>query len=160
MTVPAGAAKVRGAEFNIRHSLRPLGAWARYFQVFANATKLELEGSRQASFNAFIAESANWGVTFNRKKATLMAKWNHRGRQKGNAVTAVNGFQYSKPRTTLDLNADYQITKNLSCYLNAQNVFNVPEILLRYGPETPAYDRQYQATTYGAQLSMGIKGTF
>jgi TonB-dependent receptor len=155
-----GAAKVRGAEFNIRHSLSPLGGWAKYFQAFANATKLELEGSQQANFNAFIAESANWGLTFNRKGASVMAKWNHRGSQRGNAVVAVNGFQYSKPRTTLDLNLDYPILKNLSCYLSVQNVFNVPEILLRYGPETPGYAKQYQATTYGAQLTLGIKGTF
>ena len=155
-----GAAKVRSAEFNIRHSLRPVGEWGRYFQAFANATKLELEGSQQANFNAFIPQSANWGVSFNRKALSLMAKWNHRGRQKGNAVAAVDGFQYSKPRTTLDLNVDYQIRKNFSCYLNAQNVFNVPEILLRYGPETPGYARQYQSTTYGVQLTMGIKGTF
>jgi iron complex outermembrane recepter protein len=155
-----GAAQVRGAEFNLRHSLQPLGRWGRYFQAFANGTKLELEGSQQANFSAFIAQSANWGVSFSRKALSVMAKWNHRGRQRGNAVTAVNGFQYSKPRTTLDLNVDFQIRRNLSWYFNAQNVLNVPEILLRYGPETPGYARQYQATTYGAQLTMGIKGTF
>jgi iron complex outermembrane recepter protein len=155
-----GIARVRGAEFNIRHSLSPLGGWGRHFQVFANATKLELEGSREANFNAFIRQSANWGVTFSRKPLTAMAKWNHRGLQKGNPIAAVNGFQYAKPRTTVDVNIDYQIRSNLFFYINAQNLFNVTEVLMRYGPETPAYARQYQATTYGVQLTMGIKGTF
>ncbi|MBM3851861.1 MAG: TonB-dependent receptor, partial [Verrucomicrobia bacterium] len=44
----SGRARVSGAEFNLRHPLRPLGAWGRYFTVFANATKLELRGDRQA----------------------------------------------------------------------------------------------------------------
>ena len=155
-----GVARVRGAEFNIRHSLRPLGGWGRYFQAFANATKLELEGDQSANFSAFIRESANWGVSFSRKSLTAMAKWNYRGLQKGVQVLGVNGFQFGEPRTTLDVNVDCQIRKNLSLYLNAQNVFNVPEVLLRYGPETPGYARRYQVTTYGAQLTMGVKGTF
>ena len=156
----SGVARVRGAEFNIRHSLRPLGAWGRYFQAFANATKLELEGSRQANFNAFIRESANWGISFSRRPLTVMAKWNYRGLQKGNQVTAVNGYQYGEERTKLDVNLDYQLKNNFTFYINAQNVFNVPEVLLRYGPETPGYARQYQITTYGVQLTMGLKGTF
>lgn len=156
----SGVARVRGAEFNLRHSLRPLGGWGRYFQVFANATKLDLEGSRTANFSAFIRESANWGASFSRGAATAMAKWNYRGLQKGVQVVGVDGFQYGEARTTVDLNADYQLRRNLSLYLNAQNVFNVPEVLLRYGPQTPGYARRYQVTTYGVQLSMGLKGTF
>jgi len=155
-----GLASVRGAEFNLRHSLRPLGAWGRHFQAFANATKLELEGSQQANFSAFIQESANWGVSFSRDRLSLLAKWNYRGLQKGVPVAGVNGFQYGKPRTTLDLNVDVRIRPNLFWYFNAQNVFNVSEVLMRYGPETPGYARRYQVTTYGAQLSMGVKGTF
>jgi iron complex outermembrane recepter protein len=155
-----GIARVRGAEFNIRHSLRPLGQWGRYFQVFLNGTKLELEGSQQANFNAFIPESANWGVSFNRRRINALAKWNYRGLQKGNGVAAVNGFQYGEPRTTLDLNVDFQLRKELYLYLNVQNVFNTPEVLLRYGPETPGYARRYQITTYGPQMTMGVRGTF
>ncbi len=156
----SGLARVRGAEFNVRHSLRPLGGWGRYFQVFANATKLELAGDQSANFSAFIRESANWGVTFSRNALTLLAKWNYRGLQKGAPVAAVNGYQYSEARTTLDVNADYQLRKNLSLYLNAQNVLNIPEVLLRYGPNTPGYARRYQITTYGVQLTLGVKGTF
>ncbi len=155
-----GLAKVRGAEFNLRHSLRPLGKWARDFQVFLNGTKLELEGAQQANFSAFIPESANWGVNYTRRSFSVLAKWNYRGRQKGGPIAAVNGFQYGEERTTLDLNVDVQLRKELYLYFNAQNVLNAPEVLLRYGPDTPAYARRYQVTTYGPQVSLGIKGTF
>ena len=47
---------------------------------------------------------------------------------------------------------------SVSLYVNAQNVFNVPEVLLRYGPETPGYARRYQITTSGVPLSLGLKG--
>lgn len=73
---------------------------------------------------------------------------------------AVTGFQYSQPRTTVDVNADYQLRKNLSRHVNAQNLLNGPEVPLRYGPETPGYARRYQVTTYGVQLSPGLRGSF
>lgn len=135
-------------------------AWGRPFQVFANATKLDLAGSQQANFNAFIRQSASWGVNYSRAPLSVLAKWNYRGLQRGAVVTGVNGFQYSQPRTTVDLNAEWQIRKNPGLYLSAQNIFNVPEVLLRYGPETPGYARRYQVTTYGVQLSAGLKGSF
>ena len=155
-----GTARVRGVEFNARHSLRELGAWGRPFQIFANATKLDLVGSRQANFNAFIRQSASWGLSYNRSPVSLLLKWNYRGLQRGGAVAGVNGFQYSQPRTTVDLNAEWQARKNVSLYLSAQNIFNVPEVLLRYGPDTPGYARRYQVTTYGVQMSAGLKGSF
>ncbi len=155
-----GIARVRGVEFNARQSLRPLGAWGRPFQIFANATKLDLTGDQQANFNAFIRQSASWGVSFSRSPFSVLAKWNYRGLQRGNAVAAVNGYQYSQPRTTVDLNAEWQVRKTISLFVSAQNIFNVPEVLLRYGPQTPGYARRYQVTTYGVQLSAGLKGTF
>jgi TonB-dependent receptor len=155
-----GVARVRGLEFSARHSLRPLGEWGRAIQVFANATKLELVGSQQANFTAFIPESGSWGASYHRGPLSFLAKWNYRGRQRGGVVTGVNGFQYSQPRTTVDLNAEWQVRKNIGLYLSAQNIFNVPEVLLRYGPDTPGYARRYQVTTYGVQLSAGLKGSF
>ncbi|MBL9209842.1 MAG: TonB-dependent receptor [Opitutaceae bacterium] len=156
----SGIARVKGVEFNLRHSLAPLGVWGRPFQAFANATKLELQGSRQASFGGFIPESANWGLQFKRNPVTAMVKWNYRGLQKGAAVAAVDGFEYSKARTTLDVNLEYDVTRSVSLYFNAQNIFNVPTVLLRYGDQTPEYARRYHITRYGAQLTLGVKGAF
>ena len=79
-TLNGGNARVYGAEFNVRHSLGALGAWGRPFSVFANGTKLVLEGPSEAAFNAFTPESLNWGFSYTRRPVSFMAKWNYRGR--------------------------------------------------------------------------------
>ncbi len=157
-----GAARVSGVEFNLRHSLRPLGAWGRFFSAFVNGTKLELEGDQQAEFGGFIPQSANWGVDFNRKPFSVMAKWNYRGRQRQGRVLAfgADAFEYAKARTRLDVNIDYELRRNLFLYFSGQNVFDVPETLLRFGSQTPAYARVSQVLTTGVQLTLGFKGTF
>ena len=157
-----GTARVQGLEFNVRQSLRPLGGWGRYFAVFANGTKLRLEGARAADFSGFIPESANWGFDFTRKPFSLMAKWNYRGQQRLGSVVALgpDAYEYSKPRTRLDVNLDYQLRANLFLYMSGQNVFDVPETLLRFGSQTPGYARVSQVLTTGVQITLGVKGTF
>ncbi|MSU51298.1 MAG: TonB-dependent receptor [Opitutus sp.] len=157
-----GMARVSGVEFNLRHSLRPLGAWGRFFHGFVNGTKLRLEGDRDTDFSGFIPQSSNWGIDFNRKPFSVMAKWNHRGLQRLAKVVALgaDAYEYSKARTRLDVNLDYQLRPNLFLYMSGQNVFDVPETLLRYGSQTPGYARVSQVLTTGVQLTLGIKGTF
>ena len=155
-------ARVSGVEFNVRHSLRPLGAWGRYFQAFANGTKLELEGNKDADFGSFVPESANWGVSYSRKPFTAMARWNYRGEQRRGSIPALgaDAYEYVKARVTLDLNVDFQLRPELFLYFNTQNILDVPEILQRYGSQTPRYARRYQEMSHGVQLTLGIKGTF
>ncbi|MDO8540218.1 MAG: TonB-dependent receptor [Opitutaceae bacterium] len=157
-----GTARVSGVEFNVRHPLRPLGAWGRHLQVFANATKLRLEGSRDSDFSGFIPKSANWGIDFSRKPFNVMLKWNYRGLQRLSRVAALgpDAFEYAKSRTRLDVNVDYQLRPNLFLYTTVQNIFDVPETLLRYGSATPGYAHVFQVLTTGVQLSLGVKGTF
>jgi iron complex outermembrane receptor protein len=155
-----GAARVTGMEFNVRHSLRPLGAWGRYFQAFVNGTKLELEGSQDADFLGFIPESANWGLNARWKRFGAVLNWNHRGKQKRGAMVAVNGYEYITARTTLDLSMDYQLSSRFTLYGNAQNVFNEPETAHRYGPDTPHYAKHHRETKHGVQITLGVKGSF
>ena len=157
-----GSARVNGAEFNLRHSLQPLGGWGRYFAAFVNGTRLQLEGGRDADFSGFIPQSANWGVDFTRKPFSVMAKWNYRGQQRLASVVALgpDAYEYSKARTRLDVNVDYQLRPNLFLYMSGQNVFDVPETLLRFGAQTPGYARVSQVLTTGVQLTLGLKGTF
>ncbi|MBI4626824.1 MAG: TonB-dependent receptor [Verrucomicrobia bacterium] len=159
----SGAARITGVEFNIRHSLRAVGGWGRHFTVFGNATKLRLEGNPYASFTSFIPETANWGVSFNRQRVSVMTKWNYRGLNKLTALPALgpDGFLYLKARTTLDLNVGYQLTRRLSLVGSVNNVFNVvPLTQLRYGPETPEYARRSTTSEYGVAFAVGLKGTF
>jgi len=161
-TVNGGDARVDGMEFNVRQSLRPFGNWGRFFAVFANATKLKLYGSRNASFTRFIPESFNYGVTITRNPVTLMLKWNGRGEQR-QAVSAAQGpdaYLYQEKRTTMDANLTYQFTRQLSLFANGRNIFNVHYNLLRYGSQTPVYARRSSTNSYGVQWAFGLKGTF
>ena len=158
----AGNARIKGAEFNVRQALRNLGAWGAYFTVFANATKLQLEGPSQADFTSFIPKSANWGVSFSRKQITLIAKWNYRGLNRLGAQPAYgpDAFQYYAARTQLDLNGAYQVNKHFSLNMSVSNALNVPQTLLRYGPVTPEYARQLRESEFGIALAVGLKGSF
>jgi TonB-dependent receptor len=158
----AGDARVTGAEFNLRHSLRRLGGWGAYFSVFANATKLRLEGNRQADFTSFIPTSGNWGFSFNRRQVSFMAKWNHRGLDKRVAQPAFgpDAFQYIKARTILDLNASYQLTKRWSLSASVNNIFNVPQTFWVRGSATPAYAWLSRFVQPGVAFGAGIRGTF
>ncbi|MBL9199917.1 MAG: TonB-dependent receptor, partial [Opitutaceae bacterium] len=158
----AGSARISGAEFNVRQSLRRLGRWGAPFTLFANATSLRLEGNRQADFTSFIPRTGNWGASFNWRRVSFVARWNYRGLDKRTAMPAVgtNAFQYFGARTSLDLNGSYQLSKRLSLVASANNVFNVPQVLLRYGDETPAYARQNRTSEFGIALALGVKGSF
>jgi TonB-dependent receptor len=158
----AGRARVTGIELNARHSLAPLGGWGRYFTVFGNATKLQLDGGQDADFSGFIPQNLNWGVTFSRKPITLIAKWNYRGEQKLGAIAALgpDAFNYTKERLTLDLSADYQVHRRFSLNTNIRNLFNEYLTSTRYGSLTPAYARMRQHKHFGVYFSVGLKGTF
>ncbi len=155
-------ARVTGVEFNVRHSLRALGRWGSYFQAFANGTKLDLDGSKDAEFDSFVPESANWGVSFSRKPFSAMARWNYRGTQQRASLPALgpDAYEFVRGRVTLDVSVDFQLRRELFLYFNAQNILNKPEILERYGSQTPGYARRYQEMTHGVQLTLGVKGTF
>lgn len=158
----AGNARISGAEFNVRQSLRSLGTWGSYFTVFANATKLKLEGHQQASFTSFIPESGNWGVSFGRKRITATARWNYRGLDRRIAQLAYgpDGYEYYKQRIKLDLNMAYKLTPRVSVAANINNVLNTPHTVLRYGSSTPDYARQFRYSNYGVEFAVGIKGSF
>jgi len=158
----SGSARIRGAEFNVRQSLRTLGSWGRYFSVFGNITKLELEGGQGASFTSFIPKTANWGFSFSRQRVTFLAKWNHRGqdRRVAQPLYGPDGYEYFKARTNLDLNFIYSVNPRISVVANVNNVFNVPQTILRYGSTTPTHARQWRRSEYGVALALGVKGTF
>jgi len=158
----AGDARVRGAEFNLRYPLRALGSIGEHFVVFANATKLELEGGRDANFSSFIPKSANWGLTFSQKKLSLTARWNYRGLDKRapQPTFGPDGYEYIAPRTTFDVSANYILTRRFSLTASVSNLLNEPLVNLRYGSGTPAHARVYWVREFGAQFAVGIKGVF
>jgi len=158
----SGDARISGVEFNARYPLRQIGEWGRYFTVFANATKLRLEGNPHASFTSFIPETANWGFSFNWKRLTVVPKWNYRGLNKLVAQPAFgpDGFQYIKARLILDLSVAYRLSKQLSLSASVGNVTNDNLTQMHYSSETPGYARRSLNGEYGVAFSIGIKGTY
>ena len=161
-TVNSGDARVSGVEFNVRQSLAPFGKYGRFFSVFANATKLKLEGSRTASFTRFVPTSANWGITFTKKPLTVMANWHHRGEQDRGLAAGLGPLAkvYQDARTTMDISLSYQAHRRATIFVNARNVTNVWFNQSRYQDETPIYARRSSTNSYGAQWAFGVKGTF
>lgn len=158
----SGSARVRGAEINLRHSLVPFGNWGRNITVFANATKLKLEGDTLADFTGFLPESVNWGFTVGWKRATLLTKWNYRGEQKAVSFPDVgpDGFRYPQPRKQLDVSLDVRLSKRISLYANIRNLTNEVQKEDAYGSETPDYAREFYHGKFGRPFTLGIKGTF
>ena len=158
----SGDARVRGIELNLRQPLRPLGSWGRHFIVFANASKLKIEGSSKGDFGEFVPETVNWGVSFNWKRVSFVARWNYRGEIQGGAVPALGPdvFQYTPANTRLDLSFSYQITRRLMFAAGFTNVTNEPLQTVRYGSQTPAYARPNTYRNQGVPISLSLKGTF
>ena len=159
-------ARVTGAELNFRLPLNFIPTIGQYMTIFANGTKLDLDGPASADFLGFIPASANWGIAFSKKPYVVRLNWNHRGRQltapqTGGQYGATNGFnEYSIPRTTLDLSAEYAFTRRITAFAGVRNVFNVPQTLERSNAVSPAYSRFYNREMFGVQISLGVKGTF
>src|SRR5690606_9692962 len=158
----SGDARISGVELSLRQSLRGIGGWGQYFSVFANATKLKLEGDQQASFTSFIPESANWGVTFSKGRVTAGVKWNYRGLDKriGAPVFGPDAFDYIASRVSLDLDFRYELTPKLALAASVNNALDEPLTMMSYGSQTPGYAQTARIDHSGIQLAVGIKGRF
>ncbi len=158
----SGSARVRGAEINFRHSLSPLGSWGKQVIVFANATKLKLDGHDLADFTGFLPESVNWGFTIAVNRATLITKWNYRGKQKAVSFPDMgpDAFRFPQPRMQLDVSLDFRLTKRMSLFANVRNVMNEIQKEDAYGPNTPEHAREFYHGRFGRPFTLGVKGSF
>ncbi|MBX7122012.1 MAG: TonB-dependent receptor [Opitutaceae bacterium] len=162
-TFNSGDAKVSGFELNARQSLVGLGEWGNHFNVFANVTKLRLEGNRQADFSSFVPETASWGVSFANKKVYSALKWNYRGQsyRSANATFGPEGKTYFDESLTMDLDLNYTISKHYRITLNVTNLTNASRTTwVAYGPETPDYAKGWIKFNTGAQYSLALQGKF
>ncbi|MEY4941598.1 MAG: hypothetical protein RIQ93_3333, partial [Verrucomicrobiota bacterium] len=162
-TINTGASTVSGLELSANQSLHILGSWGKPFKVFANYTKINPKGDREADFSGFLPRAINYGVTFTKAGFIVMAKWHSRADvDSGPApVQGPDGRIIIKGRTILDLNISYQLRRGTSLFLNARNAMDERVDFLRYGSLSPAYSAMYQPRNYGgATFDVGIKGSF
>jgi TonB-dependent receptor len=162
----ASSARISGVEINFRQPLKFIPGIGQYLTFFANATKLDLDGSASADFSGFIEESLNSGITFTRKPLALRVNMNYRGRQINSQQTGAQygstaGFyEYYDDRVTIDVNAEYAFTPRIQLFANVRNLFNKSQDLQRYNDVSPSYSQLYRREKFGAQITVGLKGTF
>ena len=157
-----GSAKVTGFEANYSQPLAFLQYGGKYFNVFANYTKIKLEGSNETDFTGFVPESASLGVNYSRKPVVATVRWNYRGADRRGLVGSAlpGGFNYIKPFPSIDLSFEYQVSKRVSIFGSSRNVLGAPRLYERFTGETPVYSRIYRNSPVGVQNAIGIKGTF
>lgn len=102
----------------------------------------------------------------------MNVNWNYRGRQKGTSTTnaalqtgaqygATTGFfEYYKPRSYVDMSAEYQINKRFTVFVAARNLLNEPQIIERFNADSPGYARTFRQEEFGINFSAGVKGTW
>jgi iron complex outermembrane receptor protein len=158
----SGDARVRGVELNFRQPLSGFGEWGKYFSVFANGTKLKLDGANDADFSSFTPETANWGFSFGRNRVYAGFKWNYTGevRRGANPAAGPGGYFYFQPVLTTDLDLSYGITPRLTVALSVANLTNDPTIWHTYSSLTPDHARHYMTFTTGSHWVLALKGTF
>lgn len=147
--------RTKGLEMNFKQSLDTLGTWGRHFDFFANMSYFK-------QVSGLIGRSVNGGLTFRSKRFVAATKFNHRTGSRGAAVTALgdDAYQFEGTRTTFDLSLSLAITPQFSFFANGSNIFNDNPSAQRYGSETPEYARFFRIQDFGAQYSVGVKGSF
>ncbi len=160
-----GDAKIKGVEFNYRQSLTFLPHWARGLQVFVNATKLSLGGTRTSDFSGYNPKSFSGGVNFARGRLGL--KWTisysgdiNTGAVAASATVAPNTFNYQAKRTRIGVNATYSLTKRYGLYASLVDWGGFVQNLQRYAPTTPNYARPTRWQELGYYTNIGVRGNF
>lgn len=158
----SGNAKITGYELNLRQSLRRLGNLGRHFTIFANMTRLQLEGGRDADFSNFVPKSANWGFTFSRKPISFTARWTYRSpvRLAADPNYGPDAYSYLSYDTILDLNFAYQLTRQLALHVSINNATDYRETTYSRGSQTPGYAGITIMREYGTTCGVALKASF
>lgn len=159
--INAGDAKIQGIEMSFQGPLGFLGPWGEPFELILNYTRLNLDGDNEGDFEDFIPETGNLGLKYTKNRWLVFAKWNYRGEQRREFVEEpVNGAEYIKSRLELDINVEFQINDWASIFVSGRNVTNEAYEWERYNDAVPGYMRLTSHSKYGAQYTLGFKGSF
>ncbi len=170
-------AMIKGWEIGFSNfSLQNLTSWgplerfdpiAKHFFLMANATHLELSGSRvtASDWKRYIPRSRNFGLRFAYPKVSGNILLNWKGKMLRDTSTLINGVssggsEYIRARYQLDGNLDYQVTKRYAVFIAARNLLNAPTEWEVAGPNSATYDAMTNYEKYGVQYSLGVRGNF
>lgn len=159
-----GDARVTGIDFEFQQPLTFLPKWASGVIAQFNITESRLGGGSTADFTGFTRETINWGFSLNRPRYNVKLNWNYRGIQRLGAVTGAGipegTYTYNAPFLTLNVNAEYRISRRFGAYLTIRNIANTAQVTEIYAKDTPKYARVDNYQNLGSQISLGFKGEF
>lgn len=161
----AGDAKITGVEFGYRQSLTFLPRWARGFQVFVNATKLNLGGGNTADFTGYNPESVAGGINFVRPRFFIKGTISHlgdtrRGAIARSATVPADTFNWQAKRTRIGINAQVSLTRRYSVYASVVDLGGFVQNQQRYAPTTPDYAKGQRWQELGYYTNVGVRGTY
>lgn len=163
----AGRARITGYEFSYRQALTFLPVWARGFQVFVNATKMELSGGASADFGDFNPLKYSGGINFIRPRYAVKLTYSHQDETRREAVapSAANGipagtYNYREAYSRWGVHAQYGFSRRVTAYMSLKDLGGLTIRQLRYAPETPDFARGRRLQQLGYYLTLGLKGTF
>jgi TonB-dependent receptor len=150
-----GQVRQTGLELSGRQRLRP------WLSVFANYSRNRTTGVRAGDFGNAQTRRFNGGVQFAYKALSMSANYNWTGVRRGaTSGIAPGAFVFTRPRELVNLSAEYLVRRNTSVYFTISNLLRRPVVNETYGADTPSYARLTSARYDGAQVQIGLKGTF
>ncbi len=148
---------------NFTQSWGGVGEVAKHFTLMLNMTHLDLSGSRvtSADWRRYIPRSRNVGMRFSFTKLSGNILLNWRGRMLRDTANQFPGAnEYIRARYQLDGNVEYQLTKRFGIFFAGRNLTNEPTQWEVSGPGVPSWSTLTNYEDYGAQYSLGVRGTF
>lgn len=169
-----GKSKTTGYEFEVAQDLRfipYIGDWGQRIYVFGNySDKKRKQAPTLLSSRPAADKTASAGIQFATNRFNMMVKavWTDLKLQQNTTSIVYNGVTYpigiySPSMTKVDANANFQITKRVSVYASARDIFNTGDIRKRYEINSmlyPAYAQWDDFREYGVNVSMGVKVQF
>jgi hypothetical protein len=133
--------------------------------VFANATKLNLSGTRTADFSGYNPKSLSGGLSLVRARFAIKGTISILGDIKTGAVAAsatipADTFNYQGKRTRIGLNATYSLTRRYSLYASLVDLGGFVQDNQRYAPNTPDYAKGTRWQELGFYTNVGVRGSF
>jgi TonB-dependent receptor len=161
-----GKVRLTGADFNYKQALTFLPDWARGVQVFVNGAAQRVTGESAEEFAGYVPRTASWGLSLTRPKFTLRARWNYTSRNRNGLIATGRSipegtYNWRAARTLVNLSGDYQLTRNLTLFVNYVNMTEDPMDLEIANDQTPAVAHlRSHETLGGSLLSIGVKASF
>jgi iron complex outermembrane receptor protein len=160
-----GTARVTGIQLDYKQGLDFLPVQG--FSLFSSGYAVHLHGSPLADFSNFISKAWNAGLGYQNRRFSSKLNFNYRGTQRygltqytDSAGTKVNGYEYFKPRGQFDMDFEYKFFRFASVFLTGRNITDVVQDDQRYSPEMLPVMHLYRREEFGAQYTVGVKGTF